>query len=328
MRQIIIFFLKGIVFGGIIIFIVWSLFHYREFNIKGVNISSSFKSDSDHSLTFLFLGKPGGKTRAPDLTDTIIISHLNKNKIYLISLPRDLWIKIPQSNLSNKINYLYAYENHQRLRLKQPPSFELIKQKVTEITGLKIDYVLVIDLVGLAKFIDALGGINIWLEKDIFDPHLPHPHNPQENFYLKAGWRYLDGKTAAMFIRSRFAPEGDFYRIAHQQDLIRALGDKLTQLNKIWGLFNWLKLWQFLQGHLVTNIDLPTFFELLKLTKEINIEEIKSLIISNRGPHPFLLSATIPSGENNDKEIYILLPRLGFENYEEIKSYLQTEINQ
>ena len=188
-----------------------------------------------------------------------------------------------------------------------------------------MDYIVILDLKGFEKLIDALGGIDIWLEKDIIDPNLVNPHNPSEIFHLSAGWRHLDGALIIKFIRTRYAPNGDFYRIEHQQQIIAALKDKLTKLADVWNLISWLKIWQSLSGHIITNLDFNTIWQIFPVVKDISSSEIKYLSITNKPPDELLITSSIYNDWAKGN-IYILIPAKGFENYEEINNYIKEKI--
>ena len=190
-----------------------------------------------------------------------------------------------------------------------------------------MNYIVILDLKGFEKLIDALGGIDIWLEKDVMDPSLINPYNPSEIFHLSAGWRHLDGALIIKFIRTRYAQNGDFYRIEHQQQIIAALKDKLTKLADVWNLISWLKIWQSLSGHVITNLDFNTIWQIFPVVKDISSSQIQYLSITNKPPDELLMTSTIYDNWS-DKDIYILIPAKGFENYEEINNYINEKIHE
>lgn len=289
-------------------------------------------SDSEQPpINILFLGIVGEGSRGALLTDSIFILHLNpllNKKISIISIPRDLWVQIPNRSSAMKINNLYELENRGK-KFPESNSFNLIKQKIEEITGLPLNYVAVVDLEGFKKLVDILGGIDIWIEKDIIDPNLVNPHNPSEIFHLSAGWRHLDGDLTVKFIRTRYAPEGDFYRIEHQQQIIAAIKNKLTKLADVWNLITWLKIWQSLRGHYVTNLNFNTVWYIFTLIKNVPVSQIEYIKLTNRPPDELLISSSINTQNNSSEEqkIYILIPSQGFENYNKIHEYLKEKIS-
>ncbi|MFI7649525.1 LCP family protein [Micromonospora sp. NPDC049460] len=166
----------------------------------------------------------GSDTRDPESTsgsrtDTIILAHLPKDRssAQLISIPRDTWVAVPRSRDGNhggrdaKVNAAYAWGG-----------VPLMVQTVEKFTGVRIDHVAMVDFAGFKEIIDALGGIEIDSEKSFTSIHPPFrtfPQGPQE----------MDGEAALDYARQRkqFA-DGDFARIRHQQQVIKAILDKVS----------------------------------------------------------------------------------------------------
>ncbi len=273
---------------------------------------------------FLFLGIAGEGSRGSYLTDTILIISLNeiKEKIFLISLPRDLLVQVPDKNFSTKINTLFELEN-QRKKSHQNKTFEYIKTKVNQITGLEISEVIVLDLEAVKSIIDQLGGIDIYLEKPVYDPNLVNPQNPSQIFYLEPGWRHLNGDMFLKLIRTRYAPEGDFYRMKNQQMLLMALKNKIEQLINNWSIISWLQILQSLSGHYFTTLSPSDFLDLISLFKKIHHYPIENIIIDTQNSG--LLTST-GYYDGLGKYVYALIPKAGFENYSEIQNFINQKI--
>ena len=313
------------IFSFLLIFGLYRLKGEREFTVFN-SATSSEPISLIGTTNILLLGITGNDSNGATLTDTIEVIHFSPKKIVLIGIPRDLWVKAEGLGIDTKINAIYDLEN----RNKKEISFESIKKTVEKITGLKIDYNVLAELDGFRSLVDDLGGINIWVENDIYDPNLKNPDNPSEIFFLKKGWNYLDGKTAAKYIRSRYAPEGDFYRIKHQQEIMMAIKDKIISLMNIGGIPKLLNLYEHLNKYFKSDLDLNTALKIFRQIKNIDESKISSLVISNRPPDNLLISTSAPAfnPEGEPTQAYILLPRLGFEKYDEIRNYLLTQLNQ
>lgn len=265
-------------------------------------------------VNLLFLGIPGQGYRAPNLTDTIIIINSTpkaENPI-AISIPRDLLVKSP--NYYTKINSIY-----------QEGGIKAIKSSLKEITNLDIDYFIVLDLEGVKKLVDQFGGIDVFVEKDIYDPQFPGPNDSYITFSLNKGHHHLDGETALKYIRTRHEPGGDFARIKRQQQVINILKDKILSLNLFWNFPTILKIWKTLNEHTYTNIGLTDIKYAWNLAKKTNLDEIEFITLNNQPEgNQLLVSDKIILG---DEEAYILKPRAGLNNYEEIKNYINQLIN-
>jgi LCP family protein required for cell wall assembly len=177
----------------------------------------------DGAVNILLLGSD---SRDPDngsqsgewRTDTMIIAHIpsTHDKVYLVSIPRDLYIHIPQSptnpklgNTKAKINAAFAWGG-----------LPLTVQALEEYSGLRMDHVMLIDFGGFKQVVDALGGIDMPIEQDIKSIHPPYRQ-------FKKGNSHLDGAAALDYVRQRYQfAEGDFARMRHQQQFMRAVLDK------------------------------------------------------------------------------------------------------
>lgn len=149
------------------------------------------KVEKKDKFNFLLFGYGGGNHQGTYLTDTIMVLHLNiKNKkAVLISIPRDLWVSIPTNSgerFGLKINAVYSTElfpenypdiDKKYFGSKNDASF--FKTIVGRVIGQKIDYYAAIDFEGFKKAIDALGGVEVNVEKSFID--LEYPVEGKEN---------------------------------------------------------------------------------------------------------------------------------------------------
>lgn len=165
----------------------------------------------------------GSDSRDPDnesgsRTDTIIVAHLPKDRssAQLISIPRDTWVSVPKSATGRggkeaKINASFAWGG-----------VPLMVQTVEKFTGVRIDHVAIVDFGGFKEIVDALGGINVDVEKGFTTLYGLNGHRT-----FNAGNQKMDGATALDYARERHAfADGDFARIRHQQQVIKAILDK------------------------------------------------------------------------------------------------------
>ncbi len=280
------------------------------FKLKTVNnVIHNFKDKN-----ILVLGIAGFESNGPLLTDVMMVVNVNTEKasIKAVSIPRDLLVNIEKTEKFTKINNLLTVDNP-KLKIKNT---DLIKNKIAQITGLKIDNLVIVDLDGFRYFIDAIGGINVYLDKPLYDPKLANPDNPNERFSLEAGWNFLDGKKAAKFVRSRYAATGDFSRIDHQHDLLMSVFQKLKKINAFTNPVMLYKIYSSWSGYLYTDLNINDGFKLLPLAKTLNNKNISFTTISYSQPNPLLMSSS------SDINGYFLMPRIGLENYTDIQNYI------
>lgn len=149
-------------------------------------------------------------------SDTLMVATLDpeKNQAALLSIPRDTRVKIKGYGY-DKINAAYAYGDR-----------KLTQSTVESLIGAKIDHYIVIDVHGFTKIIDALGGVDIDVEKRMY---YEDPWDDDGGLYidLQPGMQHMDGKTAITYVRYR-DEEGDIGRIRRQQKFMKAVMDKLV----------------------------------------------------------------------------------------------------
>ena len=175
------------------------------------------------ALNFLLLGSDSRDPENKDgsRSDTIIVLHLDKNrsKAQMVSIPRDTWVYIPKSkngkygNTNAKINAAFAWGGA-----------PLVVQTVERFTGVRIDHVVMVDFSGFKEIVDALGGIEINVTESFTSTH---SLNPDGKRHFDQGLQTMDGAAALDYARERYAfKDGDFARIRHQQQVIKAILNK------------------------------------------------------------------------------------------------------
>ncbi|WFE51096.1 LCP family protein [Micromonospora sp. WMMD1155] len=178
----------------------------------------------DGALNILLVGSDSRDPDAPVDTksqwraDTIIVMHIpaDHQKAYLVSIPRDLYVPIPESAGA-------ACDSGDRAKINAAFAFgglPLAVRTVECFTDVRIDHVMAIDFGGFKEVTDALGGVDLKVERTITSIHKPY------RTFTK-GTNHMDGAEALDWIRQRKQfPDGDFARMRHQQEFLRALMDK------------------------------------------------------------------------------------------------------
>ncbi|MFA6183835.1 MAG: LCP family protein [Parcubacteria group bacterium] len=269
------------------------------------------KGESDGRVNILLLGMAGKGKPGGELTDTIMIASIDtrEKKIALLSLPRDLYASIPKSNYSAKINSLYKYG------LSNNKGITPLKETIENITNLSINYYLVVNFSGFEKFINDIGGINIDVVRDIYDPSYPGPNYSYETFEIKKGFHQLDGSTALKYARERHNdPEGDFGRAKRQQQVIQASKNKVFSTKTFLNPFAVSNLLDTMGDNIKTDITLNEIDSLIKLTKTLDTQNINNAVV-DAWKEDSLLKVSHIYYENN--RAFILIPRIG--NYTEIQ---------
>lgn len=160
------------------------------------------------------------------LSDVNIILSIKKDtgQVALISIPRDLYLNMPNFNKKERINYAYAL-GEEKLP-KQNGGIIYAKNVFETVSGLYIDDVIVINFKAFEEIINSLGEIDVFLNR---------PFVENQQFYgeaiidLKAGQNHLNGIQALYYVRSRYTTS-DFDRMRRQQQVLLAVKDKAVNL--------------------------------------------------------------------------------------------------
>jgi LCP family protein required for cell wall assembly len=295
------------------------------------------------TLTVVLLGYGGAGHQGGFLTDVIQIMYINfdKSKINLISVPRDLWVKLPNDKQA-KINTAFTLGADPYKPVAS--GGQVAKQMAANVTGIPIDYFIAIDFVGFKRLIgEDLNGIVVNVPETLDDPWYPikgeelNPcgMTPQEVADLSAqysgfslekqfacryeklhfgkGLVYMEGKDALAYVRSRHGSAGgDFSRSQRQHALLKAIG------NKLWALKTLEKAPEFfkqIDKHVTSDVDLEIVKYLVPALKAAKDFETKSVVLSTENVFTTSKSAAGAS---------IVVPKTSWES---VHSYIQQQLN-
>lgn len=173
-------------------------------------------------------------------SDSIILLHLDPRAGWgsMLSIPRDTVADIPGFGES-KINtaFRYGYENAEELFGPDTDptagGAALAADTVERFLNLadqnaRINYVATINFNGFAKLIDAVGGVEVDVPREIIDTEYPTEDFGYMTVRIPAGRQRMNGETALQYVRTRHA-DSDFGRGQRQQQVIRALVQALRE---------------------------------------------------------------------------------------------------
>ncbi|NTW14829.1 MAG: LCP family protein [Candidatus Moranbacteria bacterium] len=269
------------------------------------------RGEESGRINILLLGRAGTNRPGQNLTDTIMLASVDtaQRRVALLSIPRDLYVPIPGTDLSTKLNSLYQYG------ISQGVGADLVTDAVEDITGQDIPYYVTLDFDGFEKVIDDIGGIRINSERDILDTRYPGKNYSYETFELPAGWHTLDGATALKYARERHDdPEGDFGRAKRQQQILKAFQEKALSLRTYADPFTANRLLDTLGDSVRTNLTMSQIASLIELSKTVDIRNAGTAVVDAWKPESLLRVSHL---DMNGVRAFILVPRTG--NWNEIR---------
>lgn len=163
---------------------------------------------TNEAVNFVLMGSDARADDFSGRSDTLMIAHLtgDRDRVYLISFPRDLWVDIPGRG-KGKINWAYSYGGA-----------ALTVETLEQLTGVRMDHTTAINFEGFIQLTDALGGVTVY--------------NPWETtsggVHFPRGEVTVSGESALAYVRERYQlPNGDLDRAYRQRTVVQAIIRKI-----------------------------------------------------------------------------------------------------
>lgn len=197
------------------------------------------------------------------LSDSMLLLRFDPNQDYVtvLSIPRDTQTLIPSRGVA-KINEANA--------LGGPA---LAAESVSNLLNdVSIDRYIRINIQGVEKLIDALGGLNVYVPEDMkYTDHSQHLY-----IDLKQGKQHLDGEKAIQFLRFRYDAYGDIGRVQRQQSFMRALVEQTLSPRTILRMPDILNV---VRSHLDTNLTTNELIAIAGFAAQKNRSNIRMVML-------------------------------------------------
>ncbi len=270
--------------GGILLMMIFAFIIVQT--VKSLDFSSiifSFGQElqtTPKGRTNILLAGIGGEGHdGGNLTDTVLVASVDyKNKLVpMISIPRDLFVTTKETGKS-RINEVYWLAKN---KVGKSGGLEALKKSVSEITGQEIQYYVKIDFEGFVKIVDSIGGIDLYVENDIYDPYYPRGETIQyQTFSIKKGFQHLDGDTALKYARSR-KTTSDFDRAKRQQMVLQSIREKALSLNVLTDPTKIKAIYDSVSSSIDTNLSFGEIIELAKFAKDLGKDSTMPVAIND-----------------------------------------------
>ena len=218
---------KKILIISVVIFILLLLFGVYKINRLYQKIYSPKQTETKKNkdtVSILLLGYGGGNHEGTYLTDSMMIFQVNikTKKALILSIPRDLWVKLPTESgdaFYSKINAVYTIGLSEKklypdLKEKYRGDGRLLKFALETVTGIEIDNYLAVDFAGFEKAVDSLGGVTIDVDKPFVDEK--YPIEGKENDLCGKDAQF---KEIAPFLKPGFNPADRDNLLKNNQEL-------------------------------------------------------------------------------------------------------------
>jgi LCP family protein required for cell wall assembly len=193
-------------------------------------------------------------------TDTIMLMHVpaDGSKATVISFPRDSYVSIPDHGM-NKLNAAYPL-GVQAASGDKAVGARLLVKTIENLSGLKIDHYVQVDLLGFFRISNAIGGVTVCLNNAVKEPN--------SGIDLQQGNNVIEGTQALAFVRQRYGfpdGQGDLDRIKRQHYFLSAVFREMSSAHT---LLNPFKLQKLLSA-VTSSLTMDSSLDPLKLARQM-----------------------------------------------------------
>lgn len=335
--------LLGAVLGG---YMGWKILHntakiFQGNPITGFFTNKELKMDKYGRSNILLYGTSESDKNHPgaELTDSIMLVSIDQKKhnAFLMSVPRDLWIKYDKTcsnGYEGKINAYYlcardeAVHNGQNTTDAEQTAQTAFRAEVGKVFGMDVQYSVHANLEVLQKSVDALGGIDVNIQssdpRGILDRNFDWRCRYQCYLVKYAnGVHHLDGTQAMYLSQARNdangfmqygLPRGNFDREANQRKILIAAKTKASSVGFLANPSKVTKLLDALGTNVRTNITTAEVKTMISVAKDTPGNAVASVSIIDQTP-AILTTGGAPDGES------IVKPVAGLYDYSSIQSF-------
>lgn len=203
-------------------------------------------------------------------SDTMLLVRVDPiaDTVSILSIPRDTQVNIPDIGVT-KINH--ANWEGGPILAAQTVSYTL--------NGVPIDRYVRISTDALRELVDLLGGVRVFVPERM----LYEDKTQKLKIDLEPGWQTLNGDEAEQFARFRQDGFGDVGRVQRQQQLIRAMRDRLTDATVLPKIPEAIQLFQ---TYIDTNLSLEEMLALAHFGLELNQDSFRMVMLPGRFSDP------------------------------------------
>lgn len=301
-------------------------------NLFGWFHSTKLDGEDQGRVTILMAGNsaddPGHS--GAGLTDSIMLVSMDTktNKAFLLSIPRDLYVNIPNHGYA-KINETYQDGESDNFAESgyAKGGMGLLEKVIAENFGITSNYYALVNYSALRDAVNAVGGIDVNIQSSnpngLYDPS-PDLSTGQPLVDLTNGMHTLNGQQALNLARARgdsygaygFA-RGDFDRTDHQRQILIALKDKASGLSTLSNPLKLGELFDSFGNNVKTDLTLAQARRAYALVKKVPSSDITSAALNNGQDRTLLKSYTTEYGQS------ALIPAAGLDDYSDIQAYVK-----
>ncbi len=226
---------------------------------------------SRYTIILAGLDRRQDQNDEPVRTDSLMLVSIDpvSKRIGVLSIPRDLWVQIPDQEERDRINRAYFLGEVRR----PGDGPRLLQQTVSWNFGMRVHNYVLVDFQALIDVVDLLGGIEVAIDYVINDQLSPDLNYGYDPFYLPPGRHQLDGYNALRFARTRHG-NNDVQRAERQQQVLYGIRDRVLSIDFLQLIRQTPAFLATVSAHLQTGLDLQQIIQLAYFAREIDFDSI------------------------------------------------------
>lgn len=189
-------------------------------------VDSPPKWEGSERVNILMMGVDARGLKKGEIprSDTMLVASIDpvQKKGYLFSIMRDTYVDIAGTDKQERINTAITHGPESAMKT------------ASDLLGIPVQYYVYTDFQGFIKLVDAVGGVDFNVEKDMHYVSAADKH--EYDIDLKKGMQHLDGKTALQYVRFRHDAMSDFSRTERQRNFLKAVAEKMKSTTSIMNL--------------------------------------------------------------------------------------------
>ncbi|HTE21910.1 MAG TPA: LCP family protein [Candidatus Limnocylindria bacterium] len=262
------------------------------------------------------------------LTDSVLILSLDKDSHtgYMLSVPRDLYVTIPDYGAA-KVNEAYQAGETMKFRGTDYPrgGMGLLEKVISDNLDIELHYYALINYTAVKEVVDALDGVSVTIKspdpRGIYDPNFPREQGGK--LKLSNGTHTIDGQTALRLTRARGStygsygfPLSDFNRTQNQQQVFGAIKNELDWKLILDPRTNG-KIFDAAGNNVKTDIQIGEVLPLYRLFTSVPEDKLQPVTLRDINGKNLLASYTTPTGQS------ALIPAAGIQNFSQIQAAIK-----
>lgn len=277
----------------------------------------TLQGEKENRVNVLLVAIGGEGHQGENLADTVIFASLRPQEkdVALLSIPRDLYVRIPDAEFYTRLNAVHTYGENQR----RGEGLKLLRKKVAEITGQPVHYVARVDFIAFKRVVDEIGGIDIAIPRSFYD----YWHK----ISFPEGTEHMNGERALAYVRARYIEGregGDFKRAERTQQVILAIRTRVLSAQTAVDIRALAGILDTLRDNVATNFTLSELKRLAELSREIPDDRMYAAVLTTGADGLLVGTTEILSG----RPAAVLRPRAGLDQHGEIQQFVKDIFSQ